>query len=260
VQKDHRKQRKKMKEEQIKKHLNSIINDLTMNVLDTSLRDLIKNYAFFAGGCFKSLIYDEAVNDYDLYFISKDAATKFLKGCEESKKSTFPAFDNTNLNLECITDNAVTLKLNDKTIQFIHRSFGDPESVVGQFDFYHCMNYYNPKLNEYQLFGQEFIDSKQLVYNKNNTQPVSSLKRMIKFTRQGMTISDEELLKIAKSIAACDLNNKKVLQKQLDGFHGSKGNNNVLKNQSVTLNNQVGWATLTPPPRTFLQRVREFFY
>ena len=45
--------------------------------IDSELKELIEKKTFLTGGCFKSIFYEEKVNDYDFYFIDKDSAEKF---------------------------------------------------------------------------------------------------------------------------------------------------------------------------------------
>lgn len=207
-----------MNKVELKEHLKSLHNEIVENISSLVLKELIKKETYFAGGCFKSLVLNEKVNDYDLYF--KDA--KHVKDFISLVK---PENFNTNFELLLSTNNAVTFEFNEKIIQFIIKYSGMPYQVINCFDFLHCQNFYNPT-DEYLELKENAILNKELIYNNKSILPISSMKRIAKFASQGWTIDDLEIVKIAQNIASHDLKNKKVLKEQVVGLNFSQFNKN----------------------------------
>ena len=106
-------------------------------------------------------------------------------------------------------------------MQLILRFYGNPGEIHGNFDFVHCMNYYehvppaggkitiNPKALESLL-------SKQLQYH-GSLYPVSSVIRTRKFIERGWKINAGQYLKMMLQISELDLTNPVVLEEQLTG-------------------------------------------
>jgi hypothetical protein len=202
-----------MKEEEIKKTLKTLHEDIVDNITDSLLKELIQKETYFAGGCFKSLLLDEKVNDYDLYFKSESAVKKF----QELGTTGF----NKEFDLKLSTKNAVTFEFKDKYIQFIVKFSGQPYQVINQFDFRHCQNFYNP-IDNYLVIADCIIKRKELIYNSQSHLPISSIKRIGKFASQGWTIDDKEIVKLAVKIATYKLSDRKVLKEQVAGLNLSQ--------------------------------------
>lgn len=210
------------KQNEIKDHLQNLFNNLLESVVDPDLKTLIKEKAYFAGGCFKAFVLDEKVNDYDLYFKDKKSAEVFqaLVKCDGLGKD---------IKLLLTSENAVTVEFQEKIVQFITRFHGLPFQVIKQFDFNHCKNFYNPT-DGYINLEYHLIKNKELTYNNRSPYPISTMKRIAKFAQQGWIISDKELIKIAKNIASYKLDDDKVLKEQIIGLNFSQFN----KDEKVT--------------------------
>lgn len=63
-----------MNSKNIKKHLNNKLRDWISHVDDESIKTILKENVIVTGGSLVSLLTGEKVNDYDIYFRTKDAA------------------------------------------------------------------------------------------------------------------------------------------------------------------------------------------
>lgn len=63
-----------MNSKSIKKHLNAKMKDWVESIDDANIKSIIKNNTIITGGALVSLLTGEPVNDYDVYFRTKDAA------------------------------------------------------------------------------------------------------------------------------------------------------------------------------------------
>ena len=227
-----------MKAIQIEKLLTGMFEKFLESITDVELRERIKKESFIAGGCIPSMLMDEWVNDFDVYFTSRELATKvwcyYQKQIEFAETNTNPGalkikidkgngywkitwLDDIPKNVFTpifISGNAITLT--DK-IQCITKWAGEPKEVVEKFDWAHLRSYYKyPKLhldpNVYRL-----ITEKDLIYTGSDY-PLSSMMRMQKYTKKGWKITATDQLKIALDMARLDLTNLEVLKEQMNGI------------------------------------------
>jgi len=222
-----------MKAIAIEKLLKGLSDNFLNSIKDETLKEEVKNNFFIAGGCIPSMMLNEFVSDFDIYFTNKETADKIreyyfkliLPGSnshppynvkvegefykitynEEVKKNSFlPIF----ISLQAIT-------LTDK-VQLITKFYGEPKDVVENFDWAHLKSYFKyPKLfihdSTYRL-----INEKELIYT-GSKYPLSSFLRTRKYIKKGWTISAKESLKIALELAKYDLTDLIVLRDQLMG-------------------------------------------
>jgi len=114
-----------------------------------------------------------------------------------------------------LTENAITLS-ND--IQIVLRFHGSPDQIHKNFDFVHCMNYWESGTNHLELRKDalESILAKELRYN-GSKYPICSVMRLRKFLSRGWTINAGQILKMSFQISELDLNDLGVLREQLTG-------------------------------------------
>lgn len=196
--------------------------DNVVNSFSDEISDLIKNKTYIAGGCFKSLVLDEPVNDYDFWFRDKESSLKFIELLKKEKHTKSSALTNRdNLKLDKITlvsDNAVTFKFPKAVVQFIVFNVGSPDEVVGKFDFLHTQCYYDP-IAIVMKCPTHYIIGKTLFYNKHTPTSLSTLKRAFKFVKQGWQIEDQELEAITKTLVGVDWKDPKEVKKQTKGMY-----------------------------------------
>ena len=113
------------------------------------------------------------------------------------------------------SNNAVTLN-ND--VQVVIRFFGEPHEIHENYDFAHCMGYYDYATDELYLAPEtmQCLLERTLVY-KGSLYPLCTLLRLRKFLARGWRIDAGEMLKIASNVAMVDFNNPQQLQEQLMG-------------------------------------------
>lgn len=68
-----------MNEKNIKKHLNGKFKDWLESIDDEKLRDNVSKNAIITGGCIVSLLQNEKVNDYDIYFTNAHTVIEVCK-------------------------------------------------------------------------------------------------------------------------------------------------------------------------------------
>jgi len=227
-----------MKAIAVEKLLTGVFEKYLESITDEKLREAVKNNAFIAGGCIPSMLMDEWVNNYDVYFTSSvvaaavreyyDKEVVFMLNNSNPSAYTFKLEETKDYKkITCkeevtkngftpvfITKNAITLT--DK-IQLITKFTGEPCDVVKNFDWAHLRSYYKyPKLHldpdVYRL-----ITEKDLVYT-GSAYPLSSMIRMQKYTKKGWKINAIDQLKIALEMAKYDLTDLEILKEQMTGI------------------------------------------
>jgi hypothetical protein len=131
---------------------------------DNLLTSVLYDSCIITGGCISSLYFGEKVNDIDLYAKdSKKLSTvqKLIIEIGEHIKEV-KGYSLTNADNKLITNNAITLK-ND--VQFI--TIADAETCRKQFDFIHCMPWFDIKTQKLHISESQFnsIKNRQLVPN-----------------------------------------------------------------------------------------------
>jgi len=113
------------------------------------------------------------------------------------------------------TENAITLA---GKIQLVIRFFGEATEIHDNYDFVHCMCWYDYAKDELFVSPEAMasILSKSLVY-KGSLYPVASLFRIRKFIKRGWRITAGQMLKIIMQVSKLDLENINILREQLIG-------------------------------------------
>lgn len=125
---------------------------------------------------------------------------------EDSKPKYRPVF---------LSTNAITLS--DK-VQIVLRFYGEPDELHENYDFVHCMNYWDHGKSELVLKPEalECLLARELRYI-GSKYPVCSVIRTRKFIQRGWKINAGQYLKMAMQISELDLHDIRVLQDQLTG-------------------------------------------
>jgi len=136
-------------------------------------------------------------------------ATELENGVDEdeSKPKYRPVF---------LSTNAITLS--DK-VQIILRFYGSPEELHKNFDFVHCMNYWESAKDGSLTLNPEALEvllAKELRYI-GSRYPLCSVIRTRKFINRGWKINAGQYLKMCIQISELDLLDPEVLQDQLTG-------------------------------------------
>ena len=272
----------------IKSVLRNKVNAWISTIEDEELRDACRREAIVTGGAIASMLLGEEVNDFDVYFKTKETVrrvadyyvAKFLEnrteqggvpvniyveelkdqdkkdririvvksaGVASSEQALdYQYFENGNDHdageyvseafdpLEDVHEladqaqrdgapyapvflstNAISLR---GRIQLVLRFYGDPEEIHGNYDFAHCMNYWESGQSKLTLRPDalEALLSRTLSYH-GSKYPICSIIRSRKFIERGWRINAGQYLKMALQVAELDLTNHEVLEEQLTG-------------------------------------------
>ena len=230
-----------MNERRIKEHLRDKVDEWIKTLPVELQRDVLTN-CFVTGGSIVSLLLGEAVNDYDIYFTKEETALRVAIHYAKDKVTEITSAPgtvnisvrssgiwlNTSRELKshepkcikpyepmCITGNAISLS--DK-VQLITKFVGTPNEVHKNFDFVHCMCYYEP-------FGDNLVVpvdaaismmTKELKY-RGSLYPLASIIRTRKFIKRGWSINAGQYLKTILQLQGLNLYDLNVLKDQLMG-------------------------------------------
>lgn len=163
-----------------------------LELFESRHREYISRHTYFAGGCIYSLYNNKPVNDYDVFCDDLEAVNFICKNISES----IVVFE---------TKNAVTIKekTHDLDFQIIKKYYGEPDEVVGQFDFYHNhFAFIGGKVISF--YNWRYLETTKLCFNATRARDVANvILRIPKFIKKGFTLykSDhaEILLKVLQN-------------------------------------------------------------
>lgn len=250
-----------MNRKTIKTVLTKKLNDWISSIDDELVKAMVEKNTIVTGGCFASMLLNEDVKDFDIYFkdleTTKAVANYYIKKFNErnnasvqfiveegqvtirstagyraaaqdksltnltdepfedvydklpedtSNKKYFPLF---------LSSNAITLT---NQIQLIIRFYGSADEIHSNFDFVHCMNYYDLGTGEVVLRPEsvESLINKELVY-RGSKYPLCSIIRTRKYIKRGFHINAGQYLKMCFQLSLLDLTDINVLRDQCVG-------------------------------------------
>jgi len=238
-----------MKRKTIKKRLNNKVDSWIESIDNKSVVKAIENSALITGGAIASMLLDEEINDFDVYFSNKkDAMTvlKYYKHPANDFTIGFPegfqhhaehsVYEENRIYINVgggskkiehgddydgkykpvfISNNAISL---EGDVQLIFRFIGDAETIHENYDFVHCTNFWRRSDNHLELRSEalECLLSKELRYI-GSKYPICSLIRTRKYIERGFTCTAGEYLKMAWQVSELDLSDVNVLREQLVG-------------------------------------------
>ena len=189
-------------------------------------KEFMKN-SYISGGCIYGFINDIEYDDYDFFLKNKFIADKiknhfvdefvelhkidvFIDKSKTIKKYFYNEVE------YIITDNAITIKKDNKKYQIIYKLCGLPDYVVRKFDFIHCMLVYNYGTLQY-CEGYIFdVESNVIIYNEETDKRIEdSFIRMLKYIRRGMIINNLSLLYMLRKVNIDYFNKTEVVRKFL---------------------------------------------
>jgi hypothetical protein len=114
-----------------------------------------------------------------------------------------------------LSSNAITLAGH---VQLILRFYGEPDTIHANYDFQHCMNYWQSWDSHLELRKEalESLLTKELRY-VGSKYPICSLIRLRKFIARGWQVNAGQIVKMCLQIGDLDLHDIKVLEDQLTG-------------------------------------------
>lgn len=171
---------------------------------------IIGNGAFLAGGAIRTLISDEEISDFDVFFdvapISPEDSAKIEKlnngeildlddgilvdpphpRVEEVKRIL--QREKFELIFECPEGKMFSYKKDNMKIQLILEIQGLPSEIISDFDFFACCVAFD---GSFVYFPTQFVSdvkTKKLSINKI-TYPVATIKRLVKYSAKGYNIN-----------------------------------------------------------------------
>lgn len=209
----------------IKSQLISKQKEFCSSIKSRKLRKIFRKDTYFAGGAISSLLRGEEPNDYDIFFKSQEALNAIVSyyvedhnlryegtndGCRIGlgggklilSKEFVMSDDNNNEDMNPIvfSERAITFP---GGFQLILKADDEDGKAYEKFDFVHCMGHFNPF--EYKLTVKEevlaAVNTKQLIYNSQSTDPMGSSKRLLKFVSRGWEITNKEHMKVLKKVS-----------------------------------------------------------
>ena len=222
-----------MNERRIREHLRDKVDEWIKTLPVELQRDVLTNY-FVTGGSIVSLLLGDTVNDYDIYFTKEEVALKVASHYAKGKVAELTSAPgtvnitvrssgiwlNTSRELKpyepkCITGNAISL--NNK-VQLITKFVGTPDKISKNFDFVHCMCYYEPFGDNLVIPADAAVSimTRELKY-RGSLYPLASIIRTRKFIKRGWFINAGQYLKMILQLQGLNLYDLSVLKDQLMG-------------------------------------------
>ena len=232
----------------IRRELHTKVEEWLKSISDDNVRKHAKRDVIVTGGCIASMLLGEEVNDYDIYFRTKETALEVEKyyvdqfTFEEGGKATVDTETIYNIKGQAedrviiripsegvaeapeskdeyrpvfLSQNAITLT---GDIQLIVRFYGEPDRIHDNYDFVHATCYYDHSNSKLEMPSEalQCLLSRSLVY-RGSLYPIASIFRMKKFLDRGWRITAGEQLKICWQISELDLTDYDVIREQLTG-------------------------------------------
>ena len=245
-----------MKLKTINKELRKLHNKWLKSIKDENVAKLIKRDTIITGGSIASMLLQEDVNDYDVYFATAECVAAVaeyyvdkLKEIDKAAEAVRFTYEDDYLKgitkRQFVKSKAGRLKVFipgsgywklDGTkrkefepiyltansimlkgkIQLVLRFWGDPKEIHSNYDFTHTKAYWTPKELVVPEETALALLTKELKY-QGSKYPLTSIIRTRKFIRRGWTITAGEYLKMCVQLQNFDLLNPAVLEDQLMG-------------------------------------------
>lgn len=171
-------------------------NNITLQVINQVVKPDWTNGPWIAGGALRRIVMGvDELSDFDIFFASETQKDKWIKGIKESftvvseQKNEF--------------NTCLVIEFNEKKIvlQAVHiKYFENPSAVIDSFDFTICQYVSDGTIlgvGEYTLWD---TGRKRLVVH-NISYGVASLRRIIKYAKQGFYVCSGSMANFLKIIA-----------------------------------------------------------
>ena len=193
-------------------------------MLGNDVYDMLKETkCVLAGGAITSLFTNREINDFDLYFTSKESLSQvFAQAFGVSEDEFLQPYDlivkfATKRSMLCID------KSGQQKLQFIHYKVHDSvESIFQSFDLEHVMGAFDFATEEFVLH-ENFMkaNAQRLIqFNPSTDFPITSMMRVQKYKERGYTISKAQMLRIAFTIANKEYVSWEDVKSEISGLYG----------------------------------------
>lgn len=168
--------------------------------------------SFLAGGAIASKFTNKPINDFDVYFKSRES---FESAVKQAYSSGFWCVS--------LTSRAITFKKGNWAYQFMHfKFFPQPCDIFDTFDFTCCMGAIDFDAGQF-VFHPRFLSDlsrRELVFNHNTAFPLASGFRVMKYIDKGFTISRKEWIKVVTAVSFKKIESWDELKNQMGGSYG----------------------------------------
>lgn len=193
-------------------------------MLGSEVYDMLKETkCVLAGGAITSLFTNREINDFDLYFTSKESLSQvFAQAFGVSEDEFLSPYDlivkfATKRSMLCVD------KYGQQKLQFIHYKIHDNiESIFQSFDFEHVMGAFDFATEEFVLH-ENFMkaNAQRLIqFNPATDFPITSMMRVQKYKERQYTISKAQMLRIAFTIANKEYASWEDVKSEVSGLYG----------------------------------------
>lgn len=237
----------------IVKELNEKITDWLITITDENVREQSQKDVIVTGGCIASMLLGESINDFDLYFKTKETtlliANYYAKVFNDKHDTQIKVIEGKVTNIKGVLEERVVcfikssgvaeepkdLKKKDKTkyrpvfisenaitlshkVQLVTRFYGEPDKIHDNYDFIHATCYFDVDKNLLVTPEKALLSlmSRNLVYH-GSLYPIASVFRTKKFINRGWRITAGQQLKMMWQISEIDLSDFETLREQLTG-------------------------------------------
>ena len=192
-----------------------------------SFYDTLCDYeCILAGGAITSLFTRKDINDFDIYFRSKELLADFLYGEMERRWVT------------AHTDKSILFSVEGKPIQAIaFRYFADAYEIFESFDFTVCMGAFDFKTEEFIFHPDFFTHNAQriLIFNENTAFPIISGLRVDKYKQKGYYISKTEFIRLLLTVNNQKIEDYDTLVRQIGGMYGERYDNWITRRDEFNM-------------------------
>lgn len=197
-----------------------------------ALWDLCADHGcIIAGGAITSIFTNAEINDYDVYFRSKEDFTKVFSEVYREWQYSGYGYGELEYDLDfsdgvaaVVTKKALLMFSGKSKIQFIVNDFyRTPEEIFAHFDFTCCMGALKMQEESFVLH-EDFLKhnaQKYLSFNPATLYPLVSALRVNKYKDRGYSISKSQLLRVLLAVNKKEINDWETLADELGGLYGT---------------------------------------
>lgn len=192
---------------------------------------LSEHGCIIAGGAITSIFTNSEINDYDIYFRSKEDFTKIFQEVYREYNYGGGGYDHLEYDLchrdgvaSIVTKKALLLFSGKAKIQFIVNDFYQtPEEIFSHFDFTCCMGALKMQ-DETFVLHEDFLKhnaQKYLSFNPATLYPLVSALRVQKYKDKGYNISKSQMLRVLCAVNKKEINDWVTLMDEVGGLYGT---------------------------------------
>lgn len=205
---------------------NNELNKLKKGFPSDLWKALADHGCIIAGGAITSVFTNTEINDYDIYFRSKEDFTKIFKEVyhdyyDDTLEYDLGFYDVT---ASVVTKKALLLFHGEAKIQFIVNDFYQtPQQIFEHFDFSCCMGALTMQDEKFVLYDNflKHNAQKYLHFNPKTLFPLVSALRVDKYSKKGYSISKAQMLKVLCAVNAKNIDSWDKLIDELGGLYGT---------------------------------------